>query len=630
MPGLFPQKMMTARHQSTMHVACSFSRLQSSIFRAAAVAPKRFHLPSLLHPSISIRACAAHNSSSTAADADHFTVTTPLYYVNAAPHMGSAYPTIAADALARFNRLNGRRVTFITGTDEHGEKIALAAASRGMAPQEHCDDIVASYKKLWEALDISYDSFIRTTDAKHETLVKTVLERVWERGDIYKAKYEGWYCVDCEEYKDEAEMDHEKKCPVHRRACQERSEENYFFALSKYQAQLEKLLEENPEFVSPEARRNEVLGWVKEGLRDFSISRSAVQWGIPIPRDPAQTVYVWFDALNGYLSGLYPDAAAMAAMAEGGGDGLVEDVKMRGWPASVHIIGKDILRFHAVYWPGMLMSAGLPVPDRVFGHGFLTKDGLKMGKSLGNVLEPSALVGAYGADAVRYYFMREVSFGQDGDFSEERFRNIVNANLANDIGNLLNRTLNLLRKNCGEGLPVDSGALPEDHPLRVLAAERAPIVASAYTRLRFHEACEAALSVSGRGNQYLEEMAPWSAFKKGDDAAKAQAAASLVAVLEAVRIVAVMLSPVTPALSRRIYQQLGLGAEVMDGLCWEESTKWGELKQGHVTGAPEPVFTRLEGEYVTEHAPEKVPVASGGGGGGGGGGKSKGSKAGKA
>jgi len=589
---------MRVQQQSRMNLSLrSFTHFQSSVFRAAAAKkfrispPHKFAAP--WHP---IQACASH--SSCTGQGDHFTVTTPLYYVNAAPHMGSAYPTIAADALARFNRLDGKRVAFITGTDEHGEKIALAAASRGLKPQEHCNDIVASYKQLWESLDISYDSFIRTTDAKHEALVKNVLERVWDRGDIYKASYEGWYCVDCEEYKDEAEMDADRNCPTHRRPCQQRSEENYFFALSKYQAQMEKLFEEQPDFVAPDARRNEVLGWVKEGLRDFSISRAAVSWGIPIPRDPSQTVYVWFDALNGYLSGLYPDSEAEAA-----GKADPEELMQRGWPASVHIIGKDILRFHAVYWPAMLMAAELPVPKRVFGHGFLTKDGLKMGKSLGNVLEPVALVNAYGADAVRYYFMREVSFGQDGDFSEERFRNIVNANLANDIGNLLNRTLNLLKKNCDGKIPIDTFTLPEDHPLRVLAAERAPMVASSFNKMRFHDACEAALSVSGRGNQLLEETAPWTAFKKGDDAAKAEAAAVLASVLEAVRIVAVMLSPVTPALSRRIYQQLGLGNDAFAALQWETGTRWGELKAGHETAAPEPVFTRLEGDWVTDSAP---------------------------
>lgn len=453
-------------------------------------------------------------------------------------------------------------------------------------------------------MDVSYDSFIRTTDPKHEALVSTVVDRVWQRGDIYRSRYEGYYCVDCEEYKDETELDADHTCPVHRRACSLRGEENYFFALSKYQGALEALLTERPEFVQPEARRNEVLGWVKEGLRDFSISRAAVAWGIPVPKDPAQTVYVWFDALNGYLSGLYPDAdAAAAAKAD------PEDLAARGWPASLHVIGKDILRFHAIYWPAMLLSAGLPVPGAVFGHGFLTKDGLKMGKSLGNVLEPGALVGAYGADAVRYYFMREVAFGQDGDFSEERFRNIVNANLANDIGNLLNRTLTLLGKNCGGALPIDSAAVPQDHPLRALATQRAPEVASAYSRLRFHEALEAALSVSGRGNQLLEEVAPWTAFKKGDDDAKADAAAALVAVLEAVRIVAVLLLPVTPALSRRIYLQLGMGEAALEGVQWSDSV-WGGLQQGQEMAQPAPVFTRLEGDYVTEPAPPATAAAA--------------------
>ncbi|KAL4424484.1 hypothetical protein ABPG77_006793 [Micractinium sp. CCAP 211/92] len=538
------------------------------------------------------RASAGNKHANDIIGSGPFTVTTPLYYVNAAPHMGSAYPTIAADAIARYQRLRGRPVTFITGTDEHGEKIALAAASRGLEPRAHCDDIVASYKALWRDLDIAYDSFIRTTDGPHEALVSAVLERVWQRGDIYKADYEGYYCVDCEEYKDEADMDAEKNCPVHRKPCVNRKEENYFFALSKYQAQLEELCS-SPDFVQPESRRNEVLGWVKQGVRDFSISRAAVEWGIPVPRDPKQTVYVWFDALNGYLSGL---------LREGHAEATPEALASAGWPASLHLIGKDILRFHAVYWPAMLMSAGLPPPRRVFGHGFLTKDGLKMGKSLGNVLEPTALVGAYGADAVRYYFLREIVFGQDGDFSEERFRNIVNANLANDVGNLLNRTLNLLKKNCGGELPLDSAAVPDDHPLRALAAEKAPVVAAAFDRLRFDQACEAALSISGRGNQYLEEVAPWTAFKKGSEEDKAAAAAALVAVLEAVRVVAVLLSPVTPSLSARIYRQLGLPEEAFAGLQWSD-TEWGALRAGHAMPQPQPVMQRLEGDYVTEPAP---------------------------
>lgn len=542
-----------------------------------------------------VRACshdhASHEHASTSSeDRATYTVTTPLYYVNAAPHMGSAYPTIAADVIARFQRLQGKRVTFITGTDEHGEKIAAAAAARGMEPRQHCNDIVASYKQLWHELGIGYDSFVRTTEPEHEAVVRQVLEAAWDKGDVYAADYEGWYCVDCEEYKDEADMDADRNCPVHRRACTLRAEQNYFFALSKYQQQLEDLLAD-PSFVRPAARRNEVLGWVKGGVRDFSISRAAVTWGIPVPRDPRQTVYVWFDALNGYLSGLLRGAAPATP----------EALAAAGWPADLHIIGKDILRFHAVYWPAMLMSAGLPPPRTVFGHGFLTKDGLKMGKSLGNVVDPLALVHAYGADAVRYFLMRETHFGQDGDFSEERFRAVVNSALANDVGNLLNRTLTLLRANCGGALPVAAADTPADNPIRALAEVAAPAAAGAYAALRFDEACLVALGVSSRGNQFLEEQAPWTAFKKGDDADKARAAAALVAVLEGLRVAAVLLSPVTPSLSAAIYSQLGLPAEAFEALSWRD-TAWGGLPAGHPTADPVPVFTRLDGDWVTEPA----------------------------
>lgn len=513
-----------------------------------------------------------------------------------APHMGSAYPTIAADVLARFYRLNGCDVRFITGTDEHGEKIELAASARNLEPLAHCDELASQYQDLWAKMDIEYDSFIRTTAPKHEKLVQTVLNRVWDNGDIYKANYKGWYCVGCEEYKDEADMDDDHTCPVHQKVCEEREEENYFFKLSKYQHEIESLLENNPDFVSPSSRRNEVLGWVKDGLRDFSISRASVPWGIPISRDPSQTIYVWFDALNGYLSSLYSDDEESLA-----GNAQLSDLKERGWPASLHIIGKDILRFHAVYWPGMLLSAGFDLPGKVFGHGFLTKDGMKMGKSLGNVLDPVALVDAYGADAVRYYFMREVPFGQDGDFSEERFRNIVNANLANDVGNLLNRTLNLLKKNCDSTLPISPVDIPEGHVLREAVAMQVPVVHSNFVDMKFHDACTAALVISGKGNQYMEEVAPWTALKKGTDQEKEDAKAALVAVLEAVRVVAVILMPITPSLSQRIYEQLGIDASVWESLTWEDAT-WGNghLTNGGVISKPSPVFVRFEGDMIID------------------------------
>lgn len=520
-----------------------------------------------------------------------FTITTPLYYVSAAPHMGSAYTTIAADAISRFQRLSGKPTMFITGTDEHGEKIALAAERRGMSPQEHCDDIAATYKALWERLDIHYDSFIRTTRAQHEVLVNKILDKVWDNGDIYLAEYEGFYCVDCEEYKDEKELLEDKCCPTHRKPCSERKEANYFFKLSRYQKELEELIE-NTDFVQPESRRNEVLGWVKAGVRDFSISRAAVEWGIPISRDPKQTVYVWFDALNGYLSAMVPDGVEPGLAA----------VQASGWPADVHLIGKDILRFHAVYWPGMLLSMGMPLPKKVFGHGFLTKDGLKMGKALGNVLEPVSLVDAYGADAVRYFFLKEIELGRDGDFSEERFRNIVNANLANDIGNLLNRTLNLLKKNCDSETFHHSASISEDNPLRVIATEKVSIVASAYSALELSTACEEILAISSAGNLYINEEEPWTYLKRGNDEERTRAEEVLVAVMEAVRIVAVMLSPITPALSSRIYAQLGFSEEQFTAVRWEDA-QWGCIPTAHRIRRPHPVFARLEGEFVTEGAP---------------------------
>lgn len=512
--------------------------------------------------------------------------------------MGSAYPTIAADAAARYQRLRGKTVRFVTGTDEHGEKIAEAAKAQGLEPKQHCDSVVEEYKALWNQLDISYDAFIRTTDERHKMLVRTLLQQVWDKGDIYKANYQGWYCVGCEEYKQDDEVGKDHVCPTHQKPCIHREEENFFFRLSSYQKQLEALLNDNPDFVYPAIRRNEVLGWVQAGVRDFSISRAATQWGIKFPQDPKQTVYVWFDALNGYLSGLLPE----------GLDPTAENLQQHGWPAN-HIIGKDILRFHAVYWPAMLMACGLPVPNRVWGHGFITKDGFKMGKSLGNVLDPVALVSAYGADAVRFYFLKEIEFGQDGDFSEQRFRDIVNAALANDIGNLLNRTLNLLKKNCNGQMPADAVEIPETSPLRQLAQQQVDIVAAGYERLSFGRAIGAVQALSARGNLFLQERQPWTAFKKGSADDKHQAALELLEVMEAVRIVAVLLSPITPGLSRLVYQQLGYSNADFEAVSWADA-QWGGIQKGQSTAKPAPVFARLEGDFVIGTLDAKVAVPS--------------------
>ncbi|XP_010530560.1 PREDICTED: methionine--tRNA ligase, chloroplastic/mitochondrial [Tarenaya hassleriana] len=513
---------------------------------------------------------------------DRFVLTTPLYYVNAPPHMGSAYTTIAADAISRFQRLLGKKVIFITGTDEHGEKIATSAAVSGRKPAEHCDVISQAYKTLWKALDIAYDKFIRTTDPKHEAIVKAFYSRVFANGDIYRADYEGLYCVNCEEYKDEKELLDNNCCPVHRMPCVSRKEDNYFFALSKYQKSLEDLLSQNPNFVQPSFRLNEVQGWINSGLKDFSISRASVDWGIPVPNDEKQTIYVWFDALLGYIS----------ALTEGNEQHNLESAISLGWPASLHLIGKDILRFHAVYWPAMLMSAGLSLPKTVFGHGFLTKDGMKMGKSLGNTLEPYELVRRFGSDAVRYFFLREVEFGNDGDYSEDRFINIVNAHLANTIGNLLNRTLGLLKKNCQSTLAVDSAVAAEGNPFKDTVEKLVEKARKNYEDLSLSSACEAVLEIGNAGNSYMDERAPWSLFKQGGSPAEA-AAKDMVIILEAMRIIAVALYPVTPDLSWRVYSQLGYSADQFNGTTWKD-TEWGGLKGGQVMAEPKPVFARIE------------------------------------
>jgi methionyl-tRNA synthetase len=505
-----------------------------------------------------------------------FTVTTPLYYVNALPHVGSAYPTMAADTLARYHRLRGRDVLLVTGTDEHGQKIQQTAEEQGKSPQVHCDEIAPEFERLWQLLNIHYDRFIRTTNPRHELIVKEFFMRVYEKGDIYRDFYEGPYCVQCEEYKDPKELLEGDLCPIHLKPVETNREENYFFALSKYQRTLETYFEQNPGFIQPDIRRNEVLGWVKEGLRDFPISRSSVTWGIPLPVDPAQTIYVWFDALLGYISALLgPDQTPN-----------LDNAIAEWWPVDLHLIGKDILRFHAVYWPAMLLSAGLPLPKKIFGHGYLTKDGRKMGKSLGNTLDPFDLVERYGSDAVRYYFLKELEFGRDGDFAESRFIHTLNADLANDFGNLLNRTLRMASKYCQGIVP----AVQTDEDLSALAAQVIEPTAQAYEQLAFSQACESALSLVRRGNKYLDEKAPWTLHKNQDQAGVERV---IYCVLESVRIAAILLAPVIPGMSRGVYQQLGFSPETWNQINWEE-TVWGKLPPGQTLSLGEPLFPRID------------------------------------
>lgn len=519
-----------------------------------------------------------------------FAITTPLYYVNALPHIGSAYTTIAADTVARFHRLMGQPVLMITGTDEHGQKIQRTAEERGVAPQTHCDEIVGGFQDLWQRLNIQYDRFSRTTDPRHEAIVKAFYQRVWDNGDIYEGRQQGWYCVSCEEFKEERDLVGDHYCPIHtNKQVEWRDENNYFFKLSKYQEKLEQLYAGQPDFIQPATRRNEVLSFVEKGLQDFSISRINLDWGFPVPSDPEHTLYVWFDALLGYVTALLDPAD----------EPTLDNALKRWWPINIHLIGKDILRFHAVYWPAMLMSAGLPLPDRVFGHGFLTKDGQKMGKSLGNTLDPLALVEQYGADAVRFYFLKEIEFGRDGDFNETRFINVLNADLANDLGNLLNRTLKMAGRYCDGKIPeVSAAELAADHPLKNKGQNLAEQVRSAFGQLAFSTACETTLGLVRASNKYLDDTAPWSLFKQGKQAETEQV---LYAVLESVRLAGYLLSPIVPGLANAIYAQLGFegdfnAIDVGQRFIYADHSQWGLLPAGQTLGKAQPIFQRIEAE----------------------------------
>jgi methionyl-tRNA synthetase len=526
---------------------------------------------------------ANHTSKNT------FAITTPLYYVNDIPHIGSAYTTMAADVVARFERLRGKSVLLITGTDEHGQKIQRTAETKGLAPQAHSDEIAAGFDILWQKLNIQYDRFIRTTNPRHHAIVKEFFLRVWEKNDIYLGQQKGWYCVSCEEFKDERDLLEGHHCPLHpNKEVEWRDEQNYFFRLSKYQTQLEDLYRQQPDFIQPEIRRNEVLSFVSQGLQDFSISRVNLDWGFPVPVDPSHTIYVWFDALLGYVTALLePDS-----------EPTLENALSKWWPINMHLIGKDILRFHAVYWPAMLMSAELPIPGRIFGHGFLTKDGRKISKTVGNTIDPVALVERYGAEAIRYYFLKEIEFGQDGDFNETRFINILNADLANDLGNLLNRTLNMAKKYCN-GIVPDCSAenIPADYTIKAIGLGLGDRVAQAYESLAFSKAIADIFTLIRASNKFIDDQAPWTLYKQGQQQAVEQV---LYAVLESVRLAAYLLSPIIPTISSDIYQQLGFSIDFNNktlidvSAAFSAHATWGTLTARQALGEARPVFPRLE------------------------------------
>ncbi len=508
-----------------------------------------------------------------------FYVTTPIYYINDVPHIGHAYTTIAADVLARYYRRQGRDVFFLTGTDEHGAKIAEAAAQAGKSPQAFADEMVVAFKEAWQLLNISYDYFIRTTDPRHEAAVRKFLQVLYDKGDIYKGLYEGLYCVGCERFYSEDELV-DGLCPLHLRPPVHYAEENYFFRLSKYQEVLLRALTTPTDpwhyRVEPLARYNEVLGKLRLGLSDISISRATLTWGIPLPFDPTQTTYVWVDALINYISAIgYGDDPATF---------------QRYWPADLHLMAKDILWFHAVIWPALLIAAGLPTPRRIYAHGFFTVEGQKMSKSLGNVIRPAQLVERFGADATRYLMLSEFPFGADGDISLESFAKRYNADLANDLGNLLNRALSMVHRYCDGQVPAPGPEEEPDRALREAATGLFPTLERAFEALEFHVALEAVRQVVAQANRYVDATQPW-VLARSD---RVRLGTVLYTLLETLRLVAEALWPVMPSAAERMAAQLGV--TLAPGGTWLASPpRWGARRPGErVTTQPTPLFPRLE------------------------------------
>ncbi len=473
----------------------------------------------------------------------NFYITTPIYYVNDVPHIGHSYTTIIGDAISRFKKVMGENVFYLTGTDEHGQKIEKSAKEKGISPIELADKVVERFKILWKELNIDYDFFIRTTMDFHEKGVQKIFEKLLDQGDIYKGTYTGWYCVSCENYISDDEPEDEqgrKICPDCGRPTEKVSEDVYFFKLSKYQDRLLKFYEENPTFVIPEGRMNEVVSFVKSGLKDLSITRSTVKWGIKVPSDDSQTIYVWFDALHNYVTGV--------------GYGTDEEKFRKWWPADVHLIGKDILRFHAVFWPAFLMAAGLELPRKIIAHGWWLRDKKKMSKSIGNVLDPYLLINNFGADSLRYFVLREIPIGIDGNFSHEGFIHRVNSDLANDLGNLVNRVWGMAKKYFNSKIPVYSGKLYLADEYEVLRKEYIDY----FEKYQINRALERLWLFIGDLNRFIVEKEPWKLNKEGKTEEVSKVLLSLV---QAIRGVFYLAYPVIPSVAEKVLNAMGLDSK---------------------------------------------------------------------